>query len=348
MRDLRCSATLVLPLVLLATGCDRVVDALSWKEKPGAPAPAPAATPDTKADAEILPPPVASVPAAPAGPPGPAYFAVDRKGVVRLDQGKFTLLASSPDWRPPLEIHGRQFYALYNTLREKRDRAESQKCVGELMECRALLQESTARVTRLQGDFAVLKKAFGEQEVEVREKVARNRAVALIPFGVGHFYNGRKGLGALFLTSEIVFGGIGLGLFIERTFNCSRTNGFRPNSLQCKGTGKGDPVVARRDAEQTMGLLFLGTIALDIVLAQVTFRPFLTVKTTRVRRQDLEKETDPNAPGAAGTDPRPGKSGRAGKQPRPRSRTRTHDILRARPVPAFIPGGGGLGLSLEF
>ncbi|HEY0132848.1 MAG TPA: hypothetical protein VGB85_02175, partial [Nannocystis sp.] len=37
------------------------------------------------------------VPAAPAGPPGPAYFAVDRKGVVRLDHGKLTLLANSPD-----------------------------------------------------------------------------------------------------------------------------------------------------------------------------------------------------------------------------------------------------------
>ena len=34
-----------------------------------------------------------------------------------------------------------------------------------------------------------------------------------------------------------------------------------------------------------MGLFFLGTVALDIILAQVTFRPFLTVKSTRVRRK---------------------------------------------------------------
>lgn len=253
------------------------------------------------------------------------------------------LLASSPEWRPP-DIHSRQFYALYNTLREKRDRVASENCISERAECQADKEELTSRYTKLQNDFAVLQKAFGEQEVEVREKVARNRAVALIPFGVGHFYNGRKGLGAAFLASEIVFGGVGLGLFIARTFNCTRTNGYRPNSLQCDGRGDGQPVVDRRNAEQTMGLLFLGTIALDIVLAQVTFRPFLTVKSTRVRRQDLEKEPDPNASSAAG-DPREPRTPRAGK---PRSRTRTRDILRAKPVPAFIPGGGGLGFSLEF
>ena len=74
--------------------------------------PAPAAAPAVQAEAparpeaqvqpaaqtEVKPEPVAApTPAAAPGGPGPAYFAVDRVGVVRLDGGKFTVLADSPD-----------------------------------------------------------------------------------------------------------------------------------------------------------------------------------------------------------------------------------------------------------
>ena len=248
------------------------------------------------------------------------------------------LLANSPDWQPPPEIHSRQFYALYNGLREQRDRAQLRECIGERASCDADLQEQKAQVTRLQTDYALLKKAFGEQEVEVREKVARNRAVAMIPFGVGHFYNGRRALGAVFLSGELAFGSAALGLFIARSLNCTRTKGFQPGSLECRGTGNGDDVVHRRNAEQAMGLFFLGAVALDILLAQVTFRPFLTVKSTRVRRQDLGAEPDDKGR----------RGGRPGKEPRPSSRTRTHDILHVAPAPAYIPGGGGLGMTLRF
>ncbi|MCY0993009.1 hypothetical protein OV203_38060 [Nannocystis sp. ILAH1] len=43
--------------------------------------------------------PAEPVPPQPAAPqvPGPAFFAVDKKGIVRLDQGKFTPLADGPD-----------------------------------------------------------------------------------------------------------------------------------------------------------------------------------------------------------------------------------------------------------
>jgi len=248
------------------------------------------------------------------------------------------LLANSPDWQPPPEIHSRQFYALYNGLREQRDRAQLRECVGERASCEADVQERKAELTRLQNDYAVLKKAFGEQEVEVREKVARNRAVAMIPFGVGHFYNGRRGLGAAFLSGELVFGSVALGLFIARSFNCTRTKGFQVGSLECKGSGNGEEVVRRRNAEQAMGLFFLGAVALDIVLAQVTFRPYLTVKSTRVRRQDLGAEPDDKSR----------RGGRTGKEPRASSRTRSHDILHVAPAPAYIPGGGGLGVTLRF
>ncbi len=62
---------------------------------------------DVKADAPKTEPvaeaPKTDTPAAPTTPAvapgaaGPAYFAVDKKGIVRLDGGKFTVLAGSPD-----------------------------------------------------------------------------------------------------------------------------------------------------------------------------------------------------------------------------------------------------------
>lgn len=255
------------------------------------------------------------------------------------------LLASSDDWRPPEEIHGKQFYVLYNKLREQRDTAKARVCIGELASCAADQAETSARLTRLQNDYAVLKKAFDEEEVEVRDKVARNRAVALIPFGVGHFYNGRKGLGAAFLATELVVGAVGLGLFVARSFACEREGlSFKRGSLTCQGEGAGQAVVNLRNAEQTMSLVFLGTVALDIILAQVTFRPFLTVKSTRVRRQDLDKNGDPDAANA----PRK-RRGKPGSAPPPAtSRVRTRDILRVSPTPTFVPGGAGLGFKIRF
>jgi hypothetical protein len=249
------------------------------------------------------------------------------------------LLSSSPDWRPPEQTHSIHFYELYSRLREQRDRSKAAQCAAERATCRADLDELSARHNRLQDTHKLLEQRFADQEIEVQEKVARNRAVAMIPFGVGQFYNGRKGLGAAFLTAELVFGGAGLGLLIARLFDCNRENGFQPGSLMCNGTDA--KIEARRDAEQAMGLFFIGTMALDIVVAQVTFRSVLTIKTTRVRRSDLEGKKQPAAPGAA-PKAAPTPSGR------PSSRVRTRDILQVRPHPAFLPGGAGLGVSLRF
>jgi hypothetical protein len=138
-----------------------------------------------------------------------------------------------------------------------------------------------------------------------------------------------------------VFGGVGLGLLIARTFNCSRQNGFQPGSLSCGGTGAGESVVRQRNAEQAMGLFFLGTVALDVLIAQITFRPYLTVKSTRHRRIDLEAGADKNRENNKQKGPR-------GDTPARRSRLESRDILRVAPAPAFIPGGGGLGVTLRF
>lgn len=60
----------------------------------------PDAAPDTAADPKpetpVPPTPAFTPPTRPAGPAGPAYFALDDRGIVRLDDGKFTLLANSP------------------------------------------------------------------------------------------------------------------------------------------------------------------------------------------------------------------------------------------------------------
>lgn len=101
------SSLLVLSLVLAGAACDSKPDA-----KPEATKPAdikveqPPVTPvdpkvEVKPDApEVKPdvPPVASFtpPTKPAGPAGPVYFAVEDRGIVRLHEGKFTLLGNSP------------------------------------------------------------------------------------------------------------------------------------------------------------------------------------------------------------------------------------------------------------
>jgi len=90
-----------------------------------------------------------------------------------------------------------------------------------------------------------------------------------------------------------------------------------------------------------MGLIFVGTIALDIVLAQVLFRPYVTVSKGRVRRSDLDAGAD-EAQGGRRSRGRPPGAGA------PSSRLRSRDILRAAPVPALLPGGAGLGVHIRF
>lgn len=249
------------------------------------------------------------------------------------------LLASSPDWRPPADTHSKAFYDLYNSLREERDRASSNQCKGERAACIADLDELKVRFNALGIDHLRLRSAYEQQEVEVVEKIARNRAVALVPFGVGHFYNGRKALGAVFLAGELAIGGAALGLFIARVLRCDRLSGYQPGSLVCEiGEKQG---LALRNAEQAMGIIFLGSVALDIVLAQALFRPFSTMKRTRVRRSELsggEVETGGKKPAKT-----PGKASGA-----PSSRLRRSDILQVTPATTLVPGGGGLGVKIRF
>ena len=254
------------------------------------------------------------------------------------------LFDGDPSWQPPPGTHGKPLYDLYDQLREQHERAKLDSCMAERASCAADLDDLKARHETLRGQHEALKIAFGQQEVEVREKVARNRAIALIPFGVGHFYNGRKGLGAGFLAGEAIIGGTGLGLLLFRRTQCTRTNGFLKGSVDCKVKAddretllaQRDAVLNRRNAEQTLGIMFIGLIAVDILIAQLTFEPYATIKTERIKREDLEAEPAPPKPRTKG--PRKGR----------KTRSRDRDNLQVRPHPAFFPGGGGAGITLHF
>ncbi len=245
------------------------------------------------------------------------------------------LFDADPDWRPPPDTHGKPLYDLYNQLREQYERTKLDECLAERASCDADLDDLSVRHARLKGDHEALQRAFGHQEVEVREKVARNRAIALLPFGIGQFYNGRKGLGAAFLASEAVAGGVGLGLLLYRSTQCQRTAGFSRGSLTCNAPDR-DALVLRRNVEAGFGIAFVGLMALDVIIAQVTFQQYVTVKTERIKREDLEADPADDA-----------KPARVPRKPR-QSGSRSRDNLQARPYPAIFPGGGGAGLSLRF
>lgn len=241
------------------------------------------------------------------------------------------LFAADPEWRPPPDTHGKALYDLYEQLRAQSEQQKLDECLAERASCKADLEDLAVRHERLVGEHEALKKSFAEQEVEVVEKIARNRAIALIPFGVGHFYNGRKGLGATFLAAEVATGATGLGLLIYRNRQCEPTGESAP-TLRCVDDSQA-AVVRRRNAEQALGIIFIGLLALDVLVAQLTFKAYTTVRRAPVKRKDLEVQPETEAQGP--------------RRRRPSSR-RGRGTLQATPYPAVVPGGAGLGMSLRF
>ncbi len=248
------------------------------------------------------------------------------------------LLEGSSDWTPPSGLHGRAFYDLVAQLRSERDAAQAEACRGQLLACEADLQE-------LQVDHEQLEANYAAQDVAVRDIIKRNRGLAFIPLGVGHFTNDNFALGGTFLALEVLTGAAGLGLLIHRTsaLGCVRTNGFAPESLVCtRGDLQEsdrprlqDQVEQIRNAEAVMGYLFLGSVVLDIVLAQALFKPITVVDRGSKSREQLERELE--SEGEAG-----------GRRNNPRQRPTGDAKLEVRPAPALIPNGVGFGVNLRF
>jgi hypothetical protein len=224
----------------------------------------------------------------------------------------------NPEWSPPPGLHGDAFYELVGRIRAERESAKSANCAAERMACQADLREVTADKIALDRKHAELQAEHAKQIVWIEEKVARNRAAALVPGGIGHFYNGRPRLGATFLATELAVGAIGLGFLLNRviTLKCQRTNGFTPGSLQCDppASVSDSEIENRRKAEQAFGIVLLSTLALDVLVAQITFRPFSTIGRRAVERQSISPPSTslPNL----GEDKQKGTSSRA-KAPAP-------------------------------
>ena len=249
-------------------------------------------------------------------------------------------LESAPDWTPPSGLHGRAFYDLVAQVRSERDAALAESCRGSLLACEADWTELVADHEQLLADYAA-------QDVAVRDIIKRNRGLAFLPLGAGHFTNDNNALGGTFLALELATGAAGLGLLIYRisALGCVRTNGFAPKSLVCTFEGRAEEELPRlkdhveniRNAEIVMGYLFLGSVVLDIVVAQALFKPITVVDRGKMPREELERRTQP---GAEGPDPRPSRRKPQASQPNAK--------LEIRPYPAYIPGGVGFGVNLRF
>jgi hypothetical protein len=244
------------------------------------------------------------------------------------------LLEIDPDWTPPSGLHGRAFYDLVGQVRSERDKADAADCRGELIACQADLQVLEVDHEKLEADYAA-------QDVAVRDIIKRNRGLALIPLGVGHFTNDNMALGITFLSLEVLTGAAGLSLLLYRVkgLGCVRTDGYASKSLHCPAPSEAevpalqDRVEKLRKTEEVMGYLFLGSIVLDIVVAQALFKPITVVDRGKMSREQLERETqaDPNEP----------RGGRRSNKP-PSAK------LEIRPYPAYFPHGVGLGVDLRF
>jgi hypothetical protein len=242
------------------------------------------------------------------------------------------LLESSPDWAPPSGLHGRAFYDLVGQIRSERDAALAEACHGKLTAC-------SADYAELRDDYERVETELEQQPVAVTEVIKRNRGLALLPLGIGHFTNDNFALGGTFLALEIATGAVGLGLLIYRArgLGCTRTNGFAPKSLVCSLPGEDedrkteleDQIQNVRNAEAVMGYLFLGSIILDIALAQALFKPFTVVDKGVKTREELESES-------LSDDPRRNKS----RKPKAK--------LELRPHPAYFHRGVGFGMTLRF
>lgn len=252
------------------------------------------------------------------------------------------LMDADSAWRMPPDIYSPELYDLFVELQEERSRTIDANCQADLMACKSDRATDAEAYRDLQNKHNDLQKDYAEQEVEVRTRVPRSRFLAAIPFGVGHFYNGAVGgprsrtdraLGAAFLSAELAFGGVGLTLILYRLIGdgCRRTGAFRRGSLQCVGDDdRREAVLRRRKAEEAIGWFFWGSMILDVVLAQVRFQKFEEVSVDRVKRRELEA-AEPDGGGR-----------------NPRRTRRNKPRAKVRPTSSLIPGGGGLGVRVEF
>lgn len=255
------------------------------------------------------------------------------------------LLERNTEWQPPSGLHGRQFYDAVARVRSVRDAQLAEACRGQLLACEADLAELEVDYGAAQERITTLQEDLANEDVFVTEVVKRNRGLAFLPLGIGHFVNGDepldRALGGTFLALETLSGVAGLGLIIYRNavWGCVRTNGLNPDSLKCADVP--DPQVVPRNneiaqlrrVESGMGWVFLGSLVLDLALAQLLFESVEIVERGQRTRSELDAELESAQPPAPGARP-----------PRAQPSVR----LRLRPSTTVLRGGAGFGVTLQF
>lgn len=207
---------------------------------------------------------------------------------VRVTGHLSRLMDTNTQWRLPRKVYSPELYDLYLDVRERRLANAGSQCEADKLACEADADAVGADLSDTLQALDKLQKQYDSQEVEIGEK--RSRALALIPLGISHFFNGDRALGATFLAAEAGFGIAGLSLLAVRAtvHGCRRTRNFQSGSLVCNprsGTTEED-IVTRRQAEEAMGWLFLGTVVLDVLFAQLRFKEFEF--TDKVPRSELD------------------------------------------------------------
>ncbi len=207
---------------------------------------------------------------------------------VRVTGHLSRLMDANAQWRLPRKVYSPELYDLYLDVRERRLADAGSQCEADKLACEADADAIGAELTDTERELEQLQLDYDSQQVEIGEK--RSRALALIPLGISHFFNGDRAIGATFLAAEAGFGIAGLSLLVVRAtvHGCDRKRNFQSGSLVCNPRGDitKKQVVTRRLAEETMAWLFVGTVALDILLAQLRFKEFEL--TDSVPRSELE------------------------------------------------------------
>lgn len=239
------------------------------------------------------------------------------------------LVENAPFSRLTPAMYGESTYEAFARMQRTLEDEAAKLCKFEVAACNADAASLQAEFARLREDHEQLSTEFEQQEVEVRDFGVRTRAFALLPFGLGHFYNNRPKLGASFLATEVAFGATALGLLLTRVvkYNCARTAGFKSSSLDCDiqdTPSNRRQILAVRQSEEVFAWLFLGAVVSDIITSQILFKPYGELRRRTVPRKELE---DGDAPAGA---------------------TSSRGTFKLRPQSSVSRRGLTIGLTLDF
>jgi len=146
-------------------------------------------------------------------------------------------------------------------------------------------QRDAANIARLQQDSERLQRLLElAQTSEIRED--NSRWIATIPFGVGQFQNENTGLGAFFLTAEVVFGAGSIATYAAWATLVDRAARARLEGESFDENAYLTQETVLRVANQVSFGLFLASVVAGIIEAHVSFKP------ERVTRQERELPDD--------------------------------------------------------